>query len=98
MKHNNSFIFNYQITETRPFKVNLEDLATILIEDNVVKGEIEPPIPVIIENFGDNIYFYLMRLGFPEGVEVDEYDYEHLYDSVYDDLSAILQEKLHNQQ
>lgn len=98
MKHNNSFIFNYQITETRPFKVNLEDLATILIEDNVVKGEIEPPIPAIIDNFGDNINFYLMRLGFPEGVEVDEYDYEDLYDSVYDDLSAILQEKLHNQQ
>ena len=98
MKHNNSFIFNYQITETRPFKVNLEDLATILIEDNVVKGEIEPPIPAIIDNFGDNIDFYLMRLGFPEGVEVDEHDYEDLYDSVYDDLSAILQEKLHNQQ
>lgn len=98
MKHNNSFIFNYQITETRPFKVNLEDLATILIEDNVVKGEIEPPIPAIIEDFGDNIDFYLMRLGFPEEVEVDEYDYEYLYDSVYDDLSAILQEKLHNQQ
>ena len=98
MKHNNSFIFNYQITETRSFKVNLEDLATILIEDNVVKGEIEPPIPAIIDNFGDNIDFYLMRLGFPEGVEVDEDDYEDLYDSVYDDLSAILQEKLHNQQ
>lgn len=98
MKHNNSFTFNYQVAEIRSFKVNLEDLATILIEDNVVKGKIEPPIENIIEDFGDNIDFYLMRLGFPEGVEVDEYDYEYLYDSVYDDLSAILREKLHNQQ
>lgn len=94
MKHNNSFIFNYQITETRPFKVNLEDLATILIEDNVVKGKIEPPIPAIIKDFGDNIDFYLYKFGLPEGVEIDEYDY--LYDSVYDDLETILEEKLQN--
>lgn len=98
MKHNNSFIFDYQVIETKSFQVNLEDLATILIEDNVIKGKIEPPIEYIIEDFGDNIDFYLRQLGFTEEAVIDEYDYNYLYNSIYDDLSAILQEKLHNQQ
>lgn len=99
MKHNNSFIFNYQIVETKSFEVNLEDLATTLIEYHVAKDAIElPPIDTMIEDFGDNIGFYLMRLGFPEEAEIDEYDYDYFYNSIYDDLSTILQEKLYNQQ
>lgn len=30
-------------------------------------------------------------------IEIEEYDYDYLYNSIYDDLSAILHEKLHNQ-
>lgn len=96
MKPNNSFVFNYQVVDTKSFKINLEELAIILIEDNVIKDKIEPPIDAIIEDFGDNIDFYLRQLGFPEEAEIDEYDYDYLYNSIYDDLSAILQEKLHN--
>lgn len=97
MKHNNSFIFNYQVVETKSFNVKLEELATILIEDNVVKGKPSPSVDAIIEDFGDNIDFYLRQLGFPEEVGIEEYDYDYLYNSIYDDLSAILHEKLHNQ-
>lgn len=98
MKHNNSFIFSYQVVETKSFKVNLEDLATMLIKDNVIKNEIEPSIDAIIESFGDSIDFYLRQLGFQDEVGVDGYDYAYLYNSIYHDLSAILQEKLYNQQ
>lgn len=68
----------------------MKDLATILIEDNVFKDKIEPPIDAIIENFGDNMDVYLRQLGFPEEAEIDECDYNYLYNSIYDDLSAIL--------
>lgn len=95
MKHNNSFIFNYQVVETRSFEIDLEKLADLLIKDNR-NNNID--ISLIIENFGDNIDFYLYKLGLPEEIEIDEYDCDYLYESVYDNLETILKEKLQNQQ
>lgn len=95
MKHNKSFLFNYQIVETRSLNIDLEKLADLLIEDD---EDNNTDISLLIEHFGDNIDFYLCKLGPPEEVEIDEYDYEYLYDSVYDDLETILSEKLQNKQ
>ena len=95
MKHNKSFYFSYQVGETRSLEIDLEKLADLLIESN--KGN-NTDVSLLVEHFGDNINFYLYKLGLPEGVEIDEYYYDYLYDSVYDDLETILKEKLQNQQ
>lgn len=95
MKHNKSFSFNYQIVETRSLNIDLEKLADLLIEED---GNSNTDTPLIIEHFGDNIDFYLCKLGLPKEVEIDEYDYDYLYDSVYDDLETIISEKLQNKQ
>lgn len=91
MKHNKFFSFDYQVPETRSFEIDLEKLADLLIESD---EENNTDVSLLVEHFGDNIDFYLYKLGFPEGVEIDEYDYDCLYDSVYDDLKTILKEKL----
>lgn len=94
MKHNKSFSFYYQVLETRSLEIDLEKLADLLIESD---EENNTDVSLLVEHFGDNSDFYLYKLGLPEGVEIDEYDYDYLYDSVYDDLETILKEKLHNQ-
>ena len=93
MKHNKSFSFSYQVVETKSLEIDLEKLADLLIEGN--EGN-NTNISLLVEHFGDNIDFYLYKLGLPEGVEIDEYYYDYLYDSVYDDLETILEEKLQN--
>ena len=95
MKHNKSFSFSYQVVETKSLEIDLEKLADLLIKDNR-NSNID--ISLIIEHFSDNIDFYLYKLGLPEEVEIDEYDYDCLYDGVYDDLETILEEKLQNKQ
>lgn len=95
MKHNKSFLFNYQVVETRSLNIDLEKLADLIIEDD---GDNNTEVTLLIEHFGDNIDFYLFKLGLPEEVEIDEYDYDYLYDSVYEDLETILREKLPDRQ
>lgn len=95
MKHNKSFSFDYQVPETRSLEIDLEKLANLLIESDEANNT---DVSLLVKHFGDNIDFYLYKLGLPEGVEIDEYDYDYLYDSVYDDLETIFKEKLQNQQ
>lgn len=79
----------------REFNIDFVALADYLIED--CPEEVKSVnIDGMLEHFGDNIDFYLMKLGFPsEALEgLDDYIYDQIYDNIYGDLSTTLDNML----
>lgn len=95
MKHNNNiYSFEYSIHDTHIFEIDLEKLADILIDK--LGNDEEISIDVMLDDFGDNILYYLRLLGFKDESidEFKEYDTEYLCNSICSPLYDIIEAKL----
>lgn len=92
MEHK-TFKFEYSIVQYKDFEVDIEQLADLLIRDFVKDGK-DLVVEDLIYNFDDNMDYYLRELGFPKDSELDDYNYDYIYNGIYDDLEAILYEKV----
>lgn len=86
-----TFDFEYQIPVYKTFQVDIEKLANLLIE---ACNDGDYDAYLILEHFGDNVEFYLNKLGFPDDIEIEDYDIDRVYDGIYDDLLEALESKL----
>lgn len=86
-----TFYFEYQIPVYKTFRVDIEKLANLLIEA-CSTGDYDTDL--ILEHFGDNVEFYLNKLGFPNDIEIEDYYIDYIYDGIYDDLLEALESKL----
>lgn len=91
MKTSNKIIdFDYQVTLDKVLEVDLNELADFLIDSL----EDDLKVDEILDYFGDNVEYCLHHLGLPDDVELYDYDEDHFYDQVYDDLFDIIEERL----
>lgn len=92
MEHK-TFKFEYSIVQYKDFEIDIEQLADLLIRDFVKDGK-DLVVEDLIYSFDDNMDYYLRELGFPKDSELDDYNYDYIYNGIYDDLEAILYEKV----
>lgn len=91
MKHNEFFTFNYPVVKYNSFTIDLNELADLLIANY---SESESDIEGIKIYFGDNIEYYLNKLGFPKEATTDEDFDDYIWNSIIEDLDYILSKKL----
>lgn len=86
---NSNFTFSYTVTNYKIFDLDLNQLADLLLEeDNDTNW--------LMMQLGDNLTFYLYKLGLPDDAELSDQLEDYIYNSVYDKLENILNEKLKN--
>lgn len=81
----NTIIFNY-INKSN-FEINIKELSSIIIEDCPNENNIDD----LLDDFSNNIYYYLKKLGFPgDSDSIDDGTYDYIHDKALDSLEEIL--------
>lgn len=94
----NTYDFAYQVVECKHVKIDLDLLATILLDDfsddELDKIREHDDIDSILTYFGDNTRVFLYRVGLPPEDDPDYEDLDFFFNEVYDALYNVIEKHL----